>query len=133
VDLHDLHHNTALGLHIASLAGAWIAIVEGFGGLRRSDGVLHLDPVLPDQISRLSFRLRWRGRRIQVDVDRQEVTCSLLGEQDAPVALSVCGEAVQVAPGRPVVRPLRRREALLPRPPQPIGCAPRIGADEDRR
>ncbi|KAE8763363.1 glycoside hydrolase family 65 protein [Georgenia thermotolerans] len=128
VDLHDLHGNSANGLHIASLAGAWIVIVEGFGGLRRADGVLHLDPVLPDQISRLSFRLRWRGARVQVEITRQEVTCRILGEQDAAIPLVVYGERVQVTPLQAVVRPLRRREALLPRPPQPPGRPPRVGA-----
>ena len=38
IDLRDLHTNTRDGLHMASLAGAWSAIVEGFGGLRERDG-----------------------------------------------------------------------------------------------
>ena len=47
IDLRDLHHNTRDGLHMASLAGAWTALVAGFGGLRDDDGVLSLDPQLP--------------------------------------------------------------------------------------
>ena len=46
IDLRDLHHNTRDGLHMASLAGAWTALVAGFGGLRDDDGVLALDPQL---------------------------------------------------------------------------------------
>ena len=38
MDLHDLEHNTRDGLHIASLAGTWIALVAGFGGMRDHDG-----------------------------------------------------------------------------------------------
>ena len=57
IDLRDLHSNTRDGLHMASLAGAWMALVNGFGGLRDDEGVLALDPQLPDGITRLRFRL----------------------------------------------------------------------------
>ena len=61
IDLRDLHHNTRDGLHMASLAGAWTALVAGFGGLRDDEGILSLDPQLPDGISRLRFRLALAG------------------------------------------------------------------------
>ncbi|HWS91065.1 MAG TPA: glycoside hydrolase family 65 protein, partial [Mycobacterium sp.] len=77
IDLRDLHHNTRDGLHMASLAGAWIALVVGFGGLRDDEGVLSLDPLLPDGITRLQFRLRWRGFRLTVDVNHADVTYTL--------------------------------------------------------
>jgi trehalose/maltose hydrolase-like predicted phosphorylase len=60
IDLHDLHRNSRDGLHMASLAGAWSALVEGFGGLRENLGALCLDPALPSGIDRIAFRLRWR-------------------------------------------------------------------------
>ena len=47
MDLHDLEHNTRDGLHIASLAGAWIAAVAGFGGMRDHGGKLTFAPRLP--------------------------------------------------------------------------------------
>ncbi len=40
MDLHDLAHNVRDGLHIASLAGAWMALVSGFGGMRLRSGLL---------------------------------------------------------------------------------------------
>ena len=52
IDLRDLHDNTEDGLHMASLAGAWTALVAGFGGLRDDEGILALDPQLPDGIDR---------------------------------------------------------------------------------
>jgi len=64
IDLRDLHHNTRDGLHMASLAGSWTALVAGFGGLRDDEGILALDPQLPEEITRMSFRLRWRGFRV---------------------------------------------------------------------
>src|ERR1700758_4381160 len=50
IDLRDLHRNSRDGLHMASLAGAWIALVAGFGGLRDHGGELMFDPALPEGI-----------------------------------------------------------------------------------
>ena len=47
IDLENLERNTRDGLHIASLAGAWIVAVAGFGGMRDHDGALSFAPRLP--------------------------------------------------------------------------------------
>jgi alpha,alpha-trehalose phosphorylase len=47
MDLHDLEHNTRDGVHIASLAGTWAALVSGFGGFRDLDGTFSFTPRLP--------------------------------------------------------------------------------------
>src|SRR5207247_3963764 len=72
MDLHDLEHNTRDGVHIASLAGAWIAAVAGFGGLRDHDGKPSFAPRLPPRLERLGFGILFRGRRLKVNVDRAE-------------------------------------------------------------
>jgi alpha,alpha-trehalose phosphorylase len=61
LDPGNLHHNTRDGVHLASLAGAWIAAVAGFGGMRDHGGSLSSAPQLPQQLSRLAFRLCFRG------------------------------------------------------------------------
>ena len=63
VDLHDLAGNTADGLHLASLAGAWLVAVAGFGGMRDHGDMLAFARACPRQLTRLSFRLLYRGRR----------------------------------------------------------------------
>ena len=68
MDLRDLEHNTRDGLHIASLAGTWLAVVAGFGGMRDHGGQLSFRPQLPPGWTRLCFRLVWHGARICVDV-----------------------------------------------------------------
>ncbi len=68
IDLDDLQHNTRDGLHIASLAGTWIAAVAGFGGMRDHDGILSFAPRLPQALTRLTFRLCVRGQRLLVEV-----------------------------------------------------------------
>jgi len=124
VDLRDLHHNTRDGLHLASLAGAWSAVVEGFGGLREHGELLGLDPQLPSGISRLTFRLRRQGMRLLVEVTQDEVRLSLRDGPSGRLAVLLQGEQVEVTTDEPVVRPVVRREPLLPRPPQPVGRAP---------
>src|SRR5207248_3702514 len=60
MDLYDLEHNTRDGLHMASLAGAWIALVAGLGGMRARDSELAFAPRLPDGLTRLTFNLSYR-------------------------------------------------------------------------
>jgi alpha,alpha-trehalose phosphorylase len=68
MDLDNLEHNTRDGLHIASLAGAWIVAVAGFGGMRDHDGKLSFAPRLPKQLTRLAFGVWFRDRRLRVEV-----------------------------------------------------------------
>jgi trehalose/maltose hydrolase-like predicted phosphorylase len=124
VDLRDLHHNSRDGLHMASLAGAWIALVAGFGGMRDHGGGLTLDPALPGGISRLCFTVRWRGVRLRVRVDHENVVYEVHEKDDGEVNFHHNGEEVTVSKGHPVTRPMKHRSPLLPAPSQPVGRAP---------
>ena len=68
MDLRDVEHNTSDGVHMASLAGAWMALVAGFGGMRAGYGALAFNPRLPDGITGLTFRMRYRGRKLRVTI-----------------------------------------------------------------
>lgn len=124
VDLRDLHHNTGDGLHMASLAGTWMALVNGFGGLRDGDGRLRFDPALPHGITRLRFTVRWRGTKVCVDVTPGEVVYTVRDHGPTTVELLHGDEVLTVASGAPVTRELRAREPLRPRPSQPPGRTP---------
>ena len=63
MDLDDLEHNTRDGLHMAALAGSWIALVAGLAGMRDRDGILSFAPRLPDELTRLAFKISLRHRR----------------------------------------------------------------------
>jgi alpha,alpha-trehalose phosphorylase len=78
MDLHDVEHNTRDGLHMASLAGAWIALVVGFGGMRAVAGALRFAPRLPEGLTRLCFHLGYRGRRLRVTVAEGRATYQLV-------------------------------------------------------
>ncbi len=124
IDLRDIHHNSRDGLHMASLAGAWIALVSGFGGLRDYGSELTFNPQLPDGITRLSFGLRWRGARLRVEVKHDEVTYTLHDGPDAEMTFKHSGEDVTVTTKKPVSRKVKKTKPLLPRPAQPVGCEP---------
>lgn len=124
VDLRDLHGNTRDGLHVASLAGAWSAIVEGFGGLREGE-VLSLAPRLPSGISRLRFTLRRGGVRLWVEADHETARVGLRDGPTGRLPILLYGDHVEVTAGEPVTRPVVRLDPLLPPPQQPPGYAPR--------
>ncbi len=125
IDLRDLHRNSRDGLHMASLAGAWTALVEGFGGMRPQGHVLHFDPALPPGITRLKFHVRWRGAGLHVHVTHDEVAYHSEG---GSIELDLGGERLTLEVGNPITRPVRKRVPLLPTPSQPPGRAPRTHA-----
>ncbi|HEX3514092.1 MAG TPA: glycosyl hydrolase family 65 protein [Trebonia sp.] len=85
MDLQDREHNTKDGLHIASLAGAWTALVSGFGGMRTVRGQLCFAPKIPPGIVRLSFRMRFRGRTVLVTVHGRSATYTLLAGESLDI------------------------------------------------
>ena len=121
MDLDDLEHDTRDGLHIASLAGAWIVAVAGFGGMRDHDGALSFTPRLPQHLTRLSFGMCFRQRRLRVEVTHTGACYSLL--DGTPLEITHHGETVTVTAQEPVMRAIPTppaREA----PRQPPGRAP---------
>jgi alpha,alpha-trehalose phosphorylase len=124
IDLHDIHHNTRDGLHMASLAGAWVSLVVGFGGARDEGGKLQFRPQLPEAIDRLAVNLRWRGLKVKVDISREEATYSLRDGAEATLTLYHEGNEVTVQAGTAVSRPITPITPLLARPKQPVGREP---------
>jgi alpha,alpha-trehalose phosphorylase len=96
MDLQDREHNTKDGLHIASLAGAWTALVGGFGGMRVGQDGLAFSPRLPPGLARLSFRMRYRGRIVKVAVRPRAASYSLL--EGDPLPITHHGQQVTIAP-----------------------------------
>ena len=122
MDLDDLEHNTRDGLHIASLAGAWIAAVAGFGGMRDHDGALSFAPRLPQRLTRLAFGMCFRERRLRVEVQRDRARYSLL--EGPPLQVTHHGQTIEVTTTGPVTRPIPEIAAREP-PMQPAGRSPR--------
>ncbi len=121
IDLRDLQHNTRDGVHIASLAGTWIVLVSGFGGLRHEDGTVSFAPRLPDSLARIAFCLVIKGRRLRVELTHATAMYSLTDGE--PFEILHYGEKVHVSAEKPQTRPLQAVPAR-PRPSQPRGREP---------
>ena len=119
-DLHDLKGNVRDGLHLASLAGALMAAVAAFAGLRRREGMLSFAPRLPEDLSRLAFPLGIRGRLLHVEIHPHQATY-VLRDGDEPLPIMHWGERISVA--GPVTRKIPPAPDLEP-PQQPKGRAP---------
>jgi len=73
LDLDDYNAEVHEGLHITSMAGTWMSIVEGFGGKRAYDEKLYLNPVIPQEWEEYAFRIRFNGNDLEVRVSALEV------------------------------------------------------------
>ena len=106
MDLADVAGNTSDGVHIASAAGAWMALVFGFGGVRDFDGVLTIDPRLPARFRSLAFSLRFQDRQVRVELGREAERYLLDEGEPLPVVIRGCrhlltpGEPLRLEPAR---------------------------------
>jgi alpha,alpha-trehalose phosphorylase len=121
MDLRDLANTTRNGVHIACLAGTWIAAVAGFGGMRDHDGRLTFAPRLPPRLERLAFRMLFRGRLLHVGVTQAAATYAL--REGAQLELSHHGERILVSTEQSVTQPIPPAPSR-PAPTQPPGRAP---------
>jgi alpha,alpha-trehalose phosphorylase len=121
VDLEDREHNTRDGVHMASVAGAWLALVCGFGGMRAYGGALSFAPSLPAGLTRLAFHLSFRERCVRVTVTPEAACYELL--DGLLLEISHHGEPLGLTVGAPVHRPIPSPQRL-PRPEQPAGREP---------
>ncbi|MBO0801985.1 MAG: glycoside hydrolase family 65 protein [Nocardiopsaceae bacterium] len=127
MDLQDREHNTRDGLHMASLAGAWTALVSGFGGMRSAGGRLEFAPRLPPGLVGLSFRMRYAERIIRVETRSGKARYTLLAGDPLPVThhgkeVTLTSETVTLE--IPPIEP-------LPEPVQPVGRVPQSRRNRD--
>jgi maltose phosphorylase len=95
LDLDDYNNDTEDGCHITSMAGTWLAVVKGFGGLRVENNQLVLNPYCPEHWQGLSFKVRFRGALLQVTTTQQDVTVT--NASTTPITLLVHGQSVTVS------------------------------------
>jgi alpha,alpha-trehalose phosphorylase len=123
MDLRDSERNSKDGLHIASLAGAWLAVVAGFGGMRDQGERLMFRPQLPPGWKRLRFGVLVRGQQLHVEITDEHVTYSAAGDQ--PIHLTHCNRNrrfdVTVQPGKSARRKWSPVQPMTEPPTQPPG------------
>ena len=88
LDLDDYNHEVHEGLHITSMAGTWMSIVEGFGGMRVKNNQLHFTPQIPKQWKSYSFKVNFRGTILKVIVNHTETSFEVSGEESMQIIVN---------------------------------------------
>jgi maltose phosphorylase len=96
LDLDDYNKEVHEGLHITSMAGTWMSIVEGFGGMRVKNNQLHFEPKIPAQWDGYSFKINFRNQILKVSVSPNQTNFSLEGDKEIKVFVN--GKEIVVEP-----------------------------------
>ena len=94
LDLDDYNNDTEDGCHITSMAGTWMAVVKGFGGMRVQENTLHFWPFIPQQWQSYTFKIRFRGHLLDITVTQSQIR--LLNQADKDLTLFVYGKEEKV-------------------------------------
>ncbi|GAB3509805.1 family 65 glycosyl hydrolase domain-containing protein [Emticicia fontis] len=94
LDLDDYNNDTEDGLHITSMAGTWMSVVKGFGGMRVKDNMLFFNPFLPEQWQSFSFRVGFRKNALKIAIYQDHITIENLSE--SPISVLVEGNKVSI-------------------------------------
>jgi maltose phosphorylase len=94
LDLDDYNNEVSEGLHITSMAGTWLAIVEGFGGMRIHDGKILLNPLVPENWQSYSFHARFRGILFEAKVTKDSVSINNLSGK--PLSMVIFGKEYKI-------------------------------------
>lgn len=88
LDIDDYNREVHEGLHITSMAGTWLSVIEGFGGMRVKDGQLHFNPRLPEHWQGISFTINFRDSVLQVTLSLEGHTIELLSGDPVDVFIN---------------------------------------------
>ncbi len=97
LDLDNYNNDTEDGCHITSMAGTWMSVIQGFGGMRVRDGKLSFDPVLPEKWQSFSFNIGFRGTLMKVKVTPDAVRVKHLSGPD--LTLLIMGSELDLKAG----------------------------------
>ncbi len=96
LDLDDYNNEVDEGLHITSMAGTWMSIVEGFGGMRVKNDTLSFSPKIPKQWEAYSFKINFRNQIIKVNVCQNETNFEIEGNEESQILVN--DELVTITP-----------------------------------
>lgn len=94
LDLDNYNNDTEDGCHTTSMAGTWMAIVQGFGGLRVREGELVLRPFIPSHWTSFSFKVMFRGSLLQVNATADSIIVT--NESSTPAAIRIYDQSYTV-------------------------------------
>jgi maltose phosphorylase len=88
LDLDDYNKEVAEGLHITSMAGTWMSIVEGMAGIRVKNDCLHLDPMLPKNWKSLRFNIYFKQQPLEIKIDQSTVEIENIGAEAVKISFN---------------------------------------------
>ena len=91
LDLDDYNNDTEDGLHITSMAGTWMSVVEGFGGVRVKEGELYINPFKPGKWTSFSFKMLFKGVLLKIIVRQNEI--DVINESDKDLTFYLFGKS----------------------------------------
>ena len=106
LDLDDYNNEVKEGLHVTAMGGAWMSVVQGFGGMRLVGTQLTFEPYLPKQWEKLAFSLVWRGAILRITLTENQLVVENL--EGPSIDFSVKGISYAVTPTLPVTLQLVR-------------------------
>lgn len=98
LDLDDYNKEVEEGLHITSMAGTWMSVVEGFGGMRVKNDVLSFEPKIPKGWDSYAFKINFRNQILKIDVAQNGTSFKLEGDSD--LTIMVNGKSVEISPNQ---------------------------------
>ena len=101
LDLDDYNNEVNEGLHITSMAGTWMSIVEGFGGMRIINNTLSFNPKIPKGWNSYSFKVNFRNQIITINVTQKEIHFDLEGKNE--IQILVNGEKIKVSTNKNIL------------------------------
>ncbi|WP_339834201.1 glycoside hydrolase family 65 protein [uncultured Flavobacterium sp.] len=96
LDLDDYNKEVHEGLHITSMAGTWMSIVEGFGGMRVKNNQLHFEPKIPKEWNGYTFKVNFRNAIVKVEVNHNETKVNVEGNQEIDVLVNGKSQLVKL-------------------------------------
>lgn len=105
LDLENYNDDTEDGVHITSMAGSWLAIVQGFAGMSVQDGQLKLSPYVPEKWDGYSFKIAFRGRRLKIDVKKNYVEIEQI--EGEPLKISIFNRGYHSQTGKAARAPIQ--------------------------
>lgn len=95
LDLDNYNNDTEDGCHTTSMAGTWMAVIQGFAGLRVKNDELVLQPFIPSHWKSFSFNVMFRGATLKVNVGEDVITVT--NETDTPAAIRIYDRSYTVS------------------------------------
>ncbi len=94
LDLDDYNNEVHEGLHITSMAGTWLTIVQGFGGMRTFKKKLSFNPQIPKEWTSYSFKINYNG--IVLKIYKSHTETKFFNESETPVTLEIYGKTYEL-------------------------------------